>query len=180
MTELSIVYKKIEEIIPYERNNKKHPKKQIDKLAKQISEMKFDVPIVIDEHNVIIKGMGRRLAAIQLKMDKVPCIIRTDLTGAQKKAARIADNKLSDMGKIDLDNLKFEMEELKSIDFSVDLTGFSDYSMLNVFANKEESDEKKDNQVGGFDVFDTRCPSCGHFFNQKAKEEIKENSDGQD
>ena len=131
MNELKIEYKKLSEIKPYERNNKKHPKSQIDKLRKQIEANGFDVPIVIDENNVIIKGHGRYICLKEMKAEKVPCIIRTDLTENQKKAARIADNKLSEIAEVDLDNLKFEMEELKNINFDVELTGFDDFSIVN-------------------------------------------------
>jgi ParB family chromosome partitioning protein len=135
---MEIKHVPLKDIKPYERNNKKHPKHQIEKLAKQIESLGFDVPIVLDENNVIIKGHARFLSLKHLNKETAPCIIRTDLTENQKKAARIADNKLAEIAEIDLDNLKIEMEELKNIDFDVDLTGFDDWSMLNVFAKKEE------------------------------------------
>lgn len=144
--EKEIVLIDIDKIIPYERNNKKHPKEQIDKLAKQIKTMGWDVPIVVDENNIILKGHGRLEAARQLKIKKVPCIIRTGLTEDQKKAVRIADNRISDLGEIDFVNLRLEMEELKNIDFDLELTGFDDWNIQDIQDNNENNISEKDTE----------------------------------
>jgi hypothetical protein len=182
MAKLEIKYISIDEIKPYERNNKKHPQNQIDKLKKQVEIHGWDVPIVVDENNIIIKGHGRLEAAKQLNMKTIPCIIRTDLTEDQKKAARIADNKLSELAEIHFDNLKIEMEELKLVDFDVQLTGFDDFSMLNVFSQEENKDEDEDSEntkerTGAkelnpedFSEFDNICPRCNFEFNNKKEE----------
>jgi hypothetical protein len=102
-------------------------------------------------------------------MTEVPCIIRTDLTESQKKAARIADNKIGELAELDLDNLKFEMEELKNIEFNVELTGFDDFSMLNVFGDKEEKERigSKELDPSDFSTFDNKCPRCSFEFNNE-------------
>ncbi len=141
---LQITMLKIGDVKPYERNNKKHPKEQIDKLAKQIEAHGFDVPIVVDENKVILKGHGRWEAMKQLKMKEVPCIVRTDLTESQKKAARIADNKLGELAELDLHNLKLEMADLQLGGVEVELTGFSDWILEPEFS-PDLPDENKDN-----------------------------------
>lgn len=73
---------------------------------------------------MILKGHGRHLAARKLGMEKVPVIVRADLTPAQKKACRIADNKVS-QSDWDYDALKIELESLKEMKFDLDLTGFN-------------------------------------------------------
>lgn len=115
----------IEKVTPYHANIKKHPESQITQLASMIAEYGWDQPIVVDEHGIIIKGHGRLEAAKRLGMTEVPIIVRSDLTPAQIKAARIADNKVAE-SEWDLDNLKLEMAELEAMDFDLELTGFDE------------------------------------------------------
>lgn len=115
----------IEYVTPYHANIKKHPKKQIEKLASMICEYGFDQPIVIDGDGVIIKGHCRFEASKKLGMTEVPVIVRTDLSKAQVKAARIADNKIAE-SEWDIDNLVLELNELDDMEFNADLTGFDE------------------------------------------------------
>jgi hypothetical protein len=113
----------IDKLIPYELNTKNHPKEQIEKLAKTIDQNGFDVPIVVDEAGVILKGHGRRLAALHLGVDKVPVLVRSGLSEKQKKAIRIGDNTLASLGTMDFEALSQEIELMMSLpdDFEVDL-----------------------------------------------------------
>lgn len=79
-------------IKPYPKNTKKHPDDEIARLARTIGRFGWDQPIVVDGQGVIIKGHGRRLAALRLGLDKVPVLQRHDLSPAEADAARIADN----------------------------------------------------------------------------------------
>jgi DNA modification methylase len=85
----------LERIKPYPKNAKKHPKKQVEALARQIEAHGFDVPIVVDTEGVVIKGHGRLLALTHLGRKDAQVIVRSDLTPSQVKAARIADNRLA-------------------------------------------------------------------------------------
>lgn len=118
-----IIWKDINSLVPYVSNTKKHPSSQIDKLAGAIAEFGFDQPIVIDGDGIIIKGHGRLLASKKLKLKEVPVLVRTDLTPAQVKAARIADNRLAE-SEWDEDLLKVELLDLKNSAFDLSLTGF--------------------------------------------------------
>lgn len=108
-----------DKIIPYLSNSKIHTEEQIKMIATSIDKFKFDQPIVIDENNVIIKGHGRLLAAQYLKLKKCPCIIRADMSEAEKKASRIVDNR-SNESEWDWAALDVELAELKDMD--VDLS----------------------------------------------------------
>lgn len=123
-----IVRVAIDSVIPYANNTKKHPPEQIDKLASMIAEYGHDVPIVVDSDNMIIKGHGRLLACKKLGMTTIPVIVRADLTPAQAKAARIADNKVSE-SEWDMDLLRLELTELDELGFDLDLTGFEDFDL---------------------------------------------------
>ena len=104
----------VKDLIPYDRNTKKHDKTQINNVAESIKQYGFVQPIVIDKNNVVVIGHCRLLAAKQLKMKEVPCVCVDDLTEEQVKALRIVDNK-SNESEWDFDILP---DELADLDFS--------------------------------------------------------------
>ena len=61
-----------------------------------ITEFKFTNPILIDENNEILAGHGRYFAAQKLGITEILAIKFLDFSEAQKKAYRIADNKLTE------------------------------------------------------------------------------------
>ena len=107
------------DIVPYDRNTKKHDKTQINNVAESIKQYGFVQPIVIDKNNVVVIGHCRLLAAKQLKMKEVPCVCVEDLTEEQVKALRIVDNK-SNESEWDFDILPDELEQLNLSDFDFD------------------------------------------------------------
>lgn len=120
--EAKIEWKAVAEIVPYEKNAKEHPKKQVKQIAESIREFGFNQPIVVDKNNVIIVGHGRYLAATEvLEMATVPTIT-VDIDEEKAKAYRLADNKLNESD-WDMDLVIAELKEL-SIPM-LDLTGFS-------------------------------------------------------
>lgn len=129
----------IERIVPYEQNAKKHPAEQIDKLARTIREFGWDQPIVVDQDGVIIKGHGRRLAAIQLGLKKVPVICRADLTPAQVKAARLADNRVVSTD-YDSELIRQELAELHLDGFELEATGFDEKELAFLTADLDDLD----------------------------------------
>jgi DNA modification methylase len=113
------------ELTPYANNSKKHTTEQIDEIAGQISKFGFDQPIVVDRSRVIIKGHGRREAAIRLRLKSVPVIIQ-DLSEYEAMAARIADNKVASKTGFDMDKLAFDIGTLERNKFDLKSTGFDE------------------------------------------------------
>ena len=109
----------VKDLIPYERNTKKHDKTQINNVAESIKQYGFVQPIVIDKDNVVVIGHCRLLAAKQLKMKEVPCVCVEDLTEEQVKALRIVDNK-SNESPWDFDILPDELADLDLSAFDFD------------------------------------------------------------
>jgi len=105
----------IEDLIPYANNAKSHPDEQVKKIASSIKNYGWDQPIVVEADDEIIKGHGRRQAAELLGIDEVPVIRRDDLSDAEAKAARIADNKTAE-SPWDNDLLATELETLPEFD----------------------------------------------------------------
>ena len=116
---MNIINKKVKDLIPYEKNTKKHDDKQIKNVAESIKKYGFVQPIVVDKDNVVIIGHCRLLAAKRLKMTEVPCVCADDLTPEQVNALRIVDNK-SNESEWDLDFLKDELLNIDLTDFDFD------------------------------------------------------------
>lgn len=104
----------VKDLIPYEKNTKKHDDVQINNVAESIKQYGFVQPIVIDKNNVVVIGHCRLLAAKKLKMQEVPCVCVDDLTEEQVRKLRIIDNKSNESDW----NLVFLNEELLDLDFS--------------------------------------------------------------
>ena len=109
----------VKDLVPYEKNTKKHDDVQINNVAESIKQYGFVQPIVIDKNNVVVIGHCRLLAAKKLKMADVPCVCVDDLTEEQVKALRIVDNK-SNESPWDFDFLADELADLDLSDFDFD------------------------------------------------------------
>lgn len=127
---MEIKMMKVDDLIPYV-NNPRHNENAIDKVAGSIKEFGFKVPLVIDKDNIVVTGHTRLLASKKLGLEQVPCVIANDLTKAQIKAFRIADNKVSEYATWDNELLKVELEELEELDFDLDSINidFSDFDL---------------------------------------------------
>lgn len=139
MKEQQISYRKISEIHPYEKNPRNNDA-AVDSVAKSIKDFGFRVPILIDKDGTIIAGHTRYKAAKQLGLDQVPCILVDDLSEAQIRAYRIADNKVSEASSWNDDVLRAEMEALKALDVDLEQTGFSDMEIEGILRDMQDSD----------------------------------------
>src|SRR5260221_14589376 len=96
----------------------------VDAVAKSIREFGFRQPIVLDTEGVIIVGHTRWKAAQKLGLEKVPVHVAKDLTPAQIKAYRIADNQTNTLAEWDAELLPLELHELEALDFDLSPLGF--------------------------------------------------------
>ena len=150
---MKIINLKTDQLIPY-INNPRDNVEAVDKVASSIKDFGFNVPIVIDKDNVVINGHTRLLASKKLGLEEVPCIVADDLTEAQIKAFRIADNKVSEYSKWNEDLLKIELECLNELDFNMNDFGFinvditEDLVIPNFDFDDDEADydDEKDNE----------------------------------
>ena len=118
---VDIVYKKIKDIHPYEKNPRRNDD-AAEYVAESIREFGFKVPIVLDSNNIVVAGHTRLKAAKKLGYKEVPCIVADDLTEEQVKAFRLADNKVSEAAEWDFDLLSEELDDL--LDFDMAAFGF--------------------------------------------------------
>jgi ParB-like chromosome segregation protein Spo0J len=121
---MKIVSVKTENIKPYWRNPR-HNADAVDEVRRSIEKYGFNVPLVLDRDDIIITGHTRYKAMLQLGAKKIPCVY-ADLDKKTAKEYRIADNKLSELAKWDMDLLKTEMREFDLDDL---VPGFSQDEM---------------------------------------------------
>ena len=114
---MEIIYKKTEDLIPYENNPRKNDA-AVDLVANSIDEFGFKVPIVVDKDNIIVAGHTRLKAAEKLGLKEVPVIIADDLTEEQVNAFRLADNKTAERSLWDYNRLEIELGNIINIDMS--------------------------------------------------------------
>ena len=119
--ELKIEYLPIKALKPYEKNTRKHQKKDVDNIARSIEKYGMcDAIGIWGEQNIIVEGHGRMMACKQLGMTEVPCVRLDHLTDEQRREYAIAHNATAELSEWDLDILPDELAELDLIDFDFD------------------------------------------------------------
>lgn len=111
----------VETITPYKRNPR-HNEDAVEKVAASIQQFGFKQPIVVDKARVIIVGHTRLLAALRLGIKQVPILVATDLSPAQVKAYRLADNRVHEESTWDEELLA--LGDLSKLGFNMEATGF--------------------------------------------------------
>ena len=119
--ELKIEYLPIKALRPYEKNTRKHQKKDVDNIAKSIEKYGMcDAIGIWGEQNIIVEGHGRMLACKQLGITEVPCVRLDHLTDEQRREYAIAHNATAELSEWDLDILPDELAELDFNGFDFD------------------------------------------------------------
>ena len=121
---MKIELRPLADIRPYP-NNPRLNDEAVDSVAASLREFGFRQPIVVDADGVIICGHTRWKAAQKLGLEKVLVHVATDLTPAQIKAYRIADNQTASLAEWDSKLLPLELADLQALDFDLALLGFS-------------------------------------------------------
>jgi DNA modification methylase len=123
----------LERLKPYARNAKTHGADQVAKIAGSMAQFGWTVPCLVADDGELIAGHGRVLAAEQLGLTEAPVIVLGHLTEAQRRAYRIADNRLVE-SPWDEALLAGELQELAADDFDLSLVGFSDAELDQLLA----------------------------------------------
>lgn len=143
--ELKIEYLPIKALKPYDKNTRKHQKKDVDNIARSIERYGMNDPIGIWKDNIIVEGHDRLLACKQLGMTEVPCVRLDHLTDEQRREYAIAHNATAELSEWDLDILPDELAELDLSDFDFDFGIEDDEEDFD--ENDLERDDEKDGGV---------------------------------
>lgn len=130
--------RRIEGLIPYARNARTHSDEQIAQIAASIREWGWTAPVLVDEEGVLIAGHGRILAAQRLGLPEAPTIVASGWTDAQKRAYRLADNKLALNAGWDATTLQSELSDLRLGAFDLAPIGFSDLEIASILAPESD------------------------------------------
>lgn len=139
--------KKIEDLKPNTENEYIHTQAQIEDLAKVIKKFGFDVPIVIDENNTIIKGHARLEALTLLaqsddKYKETKCIVKRGLSESEKIALRISDNRIPEFSQWDENALVVSFKKIEKD--LLDFTLFNDNQIETLINENDISDDYND------------------------------------
>lgn len=142
--QLTVCYKPTVSLIPDPRNARTHSKKQVAQIVQSITAFGFTNPILADPEGNLIAGHGRLRAARDMGLETVPVITLEGLTDPQKRALRLADNKIALNAGWDTEILKLELADLSmpEIDIDLGLTGFSPGEIDVVLAGSDDPDDE--------------------------------------
>lgn len=151
----------VSKLVPNPKNNNKHPKEQIERLAKIIEFQGQRAPVVVSTRSgFIVKGHGRLEAIKLLGWEKCAVDYQDYENEAQEYADMIADNQIATWAEFDTQML---LDELPSLDIDTDMLGMVELPKLEIVEDNDEEDEFKE-----VEKHLCRCPACGHINEEKA------------
>ena len=113
----------VDKLIPHHRNLRKNDH-AVDRMVTSIQEYGFKIPILARSTGEIVDGFLRWKAAQKLSMTEVPVILCDEWSETQVKAFRLMVNRSATWAEWDDELVALEIEELKALDFDLNLTGF--------------------------------------------------------
>ncbi|MCL2645417.1 MAG: DNA modification methylase [Phycisphaerales bacterium] len=130
---MNIELREIDTIHPYPGNPRQNDE-AVDAVAASLKEFGFRQPIVVDAEGVIVVGHTRYKAAQKLGLTQVPVHVAADLTLAQAKAYRIADNATNEIAEWNYELLPIELTALKDMNFELGLLGFDQEELKRIMS----------------------------------------------
>jgi len=145
----------IEKAIPNPKNPNQHNADQIARLAQIIEATGWRAPITISKRSgFIVKGHGRRLAAIERGWKNVPVDYQDYSSEAEEWADLIADNRLAELSTIDNTLLIDMIGDMDSGEVPLTMTGYSEEDLADIIASLEGADDTEDDKADAVSVPD--------------------------
>lgn len=133
----------IEQIVPNPKNPNKHPKEQIERLAKIVDFQGFRIPLIISNRSgFLVSGHGRLEMAKLRNLKELPVMYQDFDSEAQEYAFVVSDNEIAKWAATDLSMVNSEMLDLGP-DFDIDLMGIKEFSIEPIEKKEEKEIEIK-------------------------------------
>ena len=113
----------IDRFVLYVRNPRKNDH-AVDQMCSSIREFGFKIPVLARSDGEVVDGHLRLKAARKLGISEVPVMLCDEWSVAQVKAFRLLVNRSVTWAEWDEELLTLEFQDLKALDFDLDLTGF--------------------------------------------------------
>jgi DNA modification methylase len=137
-------------LVEHPNNPNKHDDRQINLLARIIKAQGWRNPITVsNKSGYIISGHGRLAAAKVLNETKVPVDYQDFENEAEELAHLLADNRIAELAELDFKGVESILNELREHDFDLDLTGFDELSIEELFP--DEPIEQDENETPSID-----------------------------
>ena len=167
---MEIKYIDINLVKPYE-NNPRINRKTINKLKELISngEVVFNVPIVIDKNNVIVKGHSRWTALKELGYKIIP-VIYSNNSDEVNNEDRLQDNIIQELSTWKQEELSIEIRDtnINPKDYNINFKDLGYYDKYKPDITAGDVAKARDLFLGqgqpDKDFIELVCPYCGEEF----------------
>ena len=132
----------IDKVQPSPSNPKFHPPAQVENLAESMREFGWTAPLLVAKDGDLLAGHGRLQAALRLELDQVPVIVADGLSDQERRAFRIGDNRLAELGFWDSPVLASEVSDLMGAEFDVTLLAFTDTQLSRMLDDDRQDPEE--------------------------------------
>ena len=144
---LGIQYRSPSDLKPPRRALRKYSKRAQARMKRALTEFGFLIAVVVDGTGRIVSGHRRWIAAKDLGLQQVPVVEVTHLTDEQLRMFTLLDNRLSEDGEWDFDELRVEFAELESLcgqfDLTIEDTGFNTAELDNLTVGAPTSPQEE-------------------------------------
>lgn len=117
------------DLVDHPSNRNKHPKEQLERLAKIYEYQGIRHPIIVSKlSGFIVAGHGRKQAAIKAKIKEVPVVYQEFQNDEQEYAFIQSDNAIALWADLDLSGINSDLGNLGP-DFDIDLLGIKNFTL---------------------------------------------------
>lgn len=137
LPKLTLIDQNLDELLPPARNARPADPAHVREIINAITTLGFCVPVLVDQDGRVLDGWARVEAARQTGLERLPCVVASHLTPAERRLLRLAVNRLGEKGQWDLGELKLELDELVLEDVPLEISGFSQIEIDQISLDEE-------------------------------------------